>query len=171
MTRLDESAQGSSNTTRIRNAEEWLKAVFSALSTPYSETFSGLGLILYHSKDALPVLPLTHAEPEFALPTGRIQDSVQLLRALCQSDSRFHDGFHLVEAESLSITHVSQFFSPPIPEIVPRSPTNAAIGARFMSAWLGSYLPAVFMTAILSRGEEGLVFEKGVVRSILEAHD
>jgi hypothetical protein len=159
----------SSHDAIIRNAEEWLKGVFCALGTPCTKSFSGLGLILYHSTHALPVLPLTHSESELPLPTMGLEDSVRLLHTLCQFDSPFHDGFHLVEAESLSITHVSQFFSPPIPEIVPQSPTNHAVGARFMSAWLGSYLPAVCMAATLSRVEGGLVFERGVIRTLFTA--
>lgn len=156
----------SSHDVIIRNAEEWLKGVFCALASPYAEHFSGLGLILYHSTHALPVLPLTHSESELPLPTTGFEDSVRLLQTLCQFDSPFHDGYHLVEAVSLSITHVSQFFSPPIPEIVPQSPTNHAVGARFMSAWLGSYLPNVCMTATLSKSEGGLVFERGTVRTL-----
>jgi hypothetical protein len=44
--------------------------------------------------------------------------------------------------------------------------TDHPIGARFMSAWLGSNIPAVCMTATLSRSEGGLVFARGVVRTL-----
>jgi len=150
----------------IQNAEDWLQAVFSALGASYAEGFSGLGLILYYPPLALPVLPLSRSESTLPVPTGNLQEGVQLLRALCQFDSPFHDGFHLVNASNLNITHVSQFFSPPMPDIFPDLATDRPIGARFMSAWLGSLLPAVCMTAILSRGEGGLVFTRGTVRTL-----
>lgn len=152
--------------TTIREAEDWLQSVFSALGASYAERFSGLGLILYYPRLPLPVLPLARSAPALPLPTRNLQESIQLLHVLCQFDSAFHDGFHLVDAESLSITHVSQFFSPPIPDIVPELMTDHPIGARFMSAWLGSNLPAVCMTATLSRSEGGLVFARGVVRTL-----
>ena len=152
--------------TRNRVAEDWLQCVFSALGASFAERFSGLGLILYYPRLPLPVLPLARSAPALPLPTRNLQESIQLLHVLCQFDSAFHDGFHLVDAESLSITHVSQFFSPPIPDIVPELMTDHPIGARFMSAWLGSYLPAVCMTATLSRSEGGLVFARGVVRTL-----
>lgn len=150
----------------IRNVEDWLQSIFSALGTNYADGFSGLGLILYYSPLALPVLPLARNAPALPMPTRNLKESIRLLRALCQFDSAFHDGFHLVDAGSLNITHVSQFFSPPIPDIVPDLPTDHPIGARFMSARLGSLLPAVCMTAILSRGEGGLVFTQGAVRTL-----
>lgn len=150
----------------IRKAEDWLQSVFSALGTNYAERFSGLGLILYYPRHALPVLPLVRGAPDFPLPTRSLQESIRLLYALCQSDSEFHDGFYLVDAESLNITHVSQFFSPPIPDVVPDLAPDHPIGARFMSAWLGSYLPSICMTATLSRGEGGLIFQRGIVRTL-----
>ena len=152
--------------TTIREAEDWLQSIFSALGTDYAERFSGLGLILYYPRLALPVLPLARSAPALPLPTRNLQESIRLLKELCRFDSAFHDGFHLVDAESLTITHVSQFFSPPIPDIVPELMTDHPIGARFMSAWLGSNIPAVCMTATLSRSEGGLVFERGVVRTL-----
>ncbi|MEO8736582.1 MAG: hypothetical protein ABI380_08585 [Edaphobacter sp.] len=152
--------------TTIHEAEDWLQSVFSALGASYVERFSGLGLILYYPRLPLPVLPLVQSASALPLPTRNLQESIQLLHVLCQFDSAFHDGFHLVDAESLSITHVSQFFSPPIPDIVPELRTDHPIGARFMSAWLGSNLPAVCMTATLSKSEGGLVFSRGVVRTL-----
>lgn len=150
----------------IREAESWLQNVFSALGSDYAEQFSGLGLILYYPRLALPVVPLARSAPALPLPTRNFEESIRLLQALCRFDSAFHDGFHLVDAESLNITHISQFFSPPIPDTVPELMTDHPIGARFMSAWLGSNIPTVCMTATLSRSEGGLVFARGIVRQL-----
>lgn len=152
----------------MHNAEDWLGKIFSALGN-CDEDFSGLGLILYHSPLSLPVLPLTRTESRLQLPTRNLQQSIKLLREVCQLKSAFHDGFHLVNASSLGITHVSQFFAPPIPEIVPKLISANPIGARFMSAWLGSLLPSVCVTAILSKVEGGIVFSQGEMRSIFSS--
>ena len=150
----------------IRAAEDWLQSVFYALGTNYTERFSGLGLILYYPPLALPVLPLVHRVLDVQLPTRNLQESIRLLHTLCQFDSVFHDGFHLVDSETLSITHVSHFFSPPIPDNVPSLVPDHPIGARFMSAWLGSLLSAACMTATLNRAEGGLMFMQGTVRTL-----
>jgi hypothetical protein len=150
----------------VYKAEDWLRNVFSVLGNSYGGNFSGLGLILYQPPLALPVVPLTQNEQELPVPARGVLESIQLLQSLCHVDSAFHDGFHLVDAQTLSVTNVSQFFSPPIPDVLPNVSIKCPIGARFMAAWLGSLLPNVCLTAILSQVEGGLLFNRGQVRII-----
>jgi hypothetical protein len=113
------------------------------------------------------VLPLVWNGNALPLPTEDVEGSIALLRQLCRPDSPFHDGFHLVDAQSLKLTHASQFFAPPIPDVRPEGMSNRAVGARFMAAWIGSLLPTVAMTAILSQCEGGVMFERGVAHPVL----
>ena len=144
----------------------WVKAIFCALIKGDPAEFSGVGLIFYDSKDSLPVLPLTDKETHLKLPTSNLEESIQLLSSISKHHSHFHDGFHLVEANTLSITDVSQFFSPPIPRAHRFHPPHVNVGARFMAALLGSCLREVRMTAILSSHGDGLIFEKGTSHSV-----
>lgn len=150
---------------------QWLKAVFSELMSKPHPAFSGLGLILYHPPLALPVLSLASDEHPLKLPTRTRSESIDLLKTITSGDSEFHDGFHLVDADTLFITHVSQFFAPPIPEGITKPVCNHPIGARFVAAWLGSLLPGVSITATLSKREGGLIFDHGCLRSITEARN
>jgi hypothetical protein len=161
------------NDSHFSKSVDWLRHIFSSLRTTEKERFAGLGLILYYPPAKLPVLPLVQPPYHFSLPTSSLTESVELLQMLCQADSPFHDGFHLADACSLRITHVSQYFAPQISNTAPDLKTTRPIGARFLSAWLGSLLPGIQLTAILSKGEGGIVFRRGTVQQILspEGHE
>ncbi len=152
---------------RLSLSEDWLRRVFVALSASRANDFSGVGLILYYPPAAvLPVLPLAGDNAPVPLPTANLNGSIELLLSTSRFSSLFHDGFHLVDATTLNITHVSQYFAPPIPELLPPIIVGHPIGARFMSAWLGSLLPTVQMTAILSNFNSGLFFRRGTAQPL-----
>jgi hypothetical protein len=139
--------------------------VFGYVGAGLPTGFSGLGLVLYAPPLDLPVTPLVPLNQIPRLPTGDPIESAELLRRLSDSTAPMHDGFHLVDAKSLTITRVCHFFAPPIPAEIPQAMPNHPVGARFMAALLGSLLPSVVMTAVLSR-EGAVIFERGVARQL-----
>jgi hypothetical protein len=128
-----------------------------------SESFSGLGLIFYVPPMRLPVVPLGD-ESLFlpSLPIRGITAIAQTLARISVIGSPWHDGFHLIDVQALAITHLSQFFAPPLEAAASLRASATPIGARQMAAILGSTLPTVDCTALLSKGGEPLMFRKGI---------
>jgi hypothetical protein len=144
-------------------AQEWLETVLGLVQADLPTRFSGLGVIFYIPPLDLPVAPLVPTKQLPRLSTGNPEETATLLRALSDSATPTHDGFHLVDATSFAITHVCQFFAPPIPRTIPKSMPQHPVGARFMAALLGSLLPSVVMTAVFGR-EGAITFERGTPR-------
>lgn len=151
---------------QVHSPIEWLTIVLGQVAGHKSPRFAGLGLILYTPPMDLPVTPLVPTDFAVKLPGKELSDAVELLRGLSDAQSPMHDGFHLIDASTMTITHVCHFFAPPIPDKLPNSIPNYAIGARFMAALLGSLLPSVVMTAILGEREGAIAIERGVIRPL-----
>ena len=145
---------------------DWLTSVLREVASHRTSRFAGLGLVVYKPPMDLPVTPLVPADLSRDLPCVEMVDSVRLLRRLSDAQSPIHDGFHLIDATTMAITHVCHFFAPPIPSKLPPSIPNYAVGARFMAALLGSLLPSVVMTGILGEREGAIAIERGVIRSL-----
>lgn len=148
----------------------WLVEIFSALNAS-ADNFAGLGLIFYEPPLALPILSLAPQDRELDLPASSIAASIALLSKVSRAGSPFHDGFHMVNANNLQVTQVSQFFAPPIPSAAPRIDVDHPIGARFMAAYLGSMMPTVALIATLSKREGGLIFMNGTIQPILKKEE
>lgn len=144
-------------------AEEWLRTVLRLLQSDFPDRFSGLGIVFYTPPLNLPVAPMVPPDQLPQFPTGNAKEAALLLRTLSDSASPMHDGFHLVDAQTLAITHVCQFFAPPIPNNLPISMPQHPVGARYMAALLGSLLPSVVITAVFGR-DGATAFEKGIPR-------
>lgn len=116
--------------------------------------FCGVGLILYSDVASLPIAPLCPGTnpPEAATLEDGISNASRL------SDP-CHDGFHLV-SDDWRLTHTNQYFAPPLPcdFLIEGKP---GFGARHASALLGSLLPAVICTGVLSAGDSLVVFQDG----------
>ena len=145
---------------------EWLIAVLSDVVSEHNPRFAGLGLVLYTPPMDLPVTPLIPAALAINLPCRELAESIELLRRLSDTQSPLHDGFHLVDANTMAITHVCHFFAPSIPGNLPQSIPNYAVGARFMAALLGSLLQSVVMTAIVGEREGAIAIERGIIRPL-----
>ena len=141
----------------------WVTAVLSDVAVNRPARFAGLGLILYRPPLDLPVTPLAPSGMVRSQPEGRPEAAAELLRELSDSSNPLHDGFHLVDANSLTITHLCHFFAPPIPADIARLLPPHPVGARFMAALLGSLLPSVVMTALLSDSDGPLMIERGLI--------
>jgi hypothetical protein len=131
-----------------------LRDTLALVRTKAGPDFSGLGVILYESLESLPVIPLRTTAP---LHHG--EDLSQYLASISVYRSEYHDGFHLI-SKRWQLTHVAQYFSPPIV-------TNARIdrtkqfGGRYLAALFGSALPNVTLCGIVSNGFGLAVFCRG----------
>lgn len=126
--------------------------------------FSGLGLIFYMPPLSLPVAPLGDQSTfQPTLPVQGIEPIALVLASISNLDSAWHDGFHLIDAESVALTHLSQFFCPPLSLLDKPLPRSTPQGARYMAAIAGSRIPGVLCTALLSRSRGAQVFNNGLL--------
>ncbi len=124
------------------------------------EDFSGVGIVIYDSLLALPFLPLDVGEVErFNLPVSGLDAVGDVLARTARRSTHWHDGFHFLHAESLRLTHLCQFISPPLPnagDLVPR-----ASGARHMTGLLASRVAGIVAVAILTQERVASIYESG----------
>lgn len=145
---------------------QWLTNVLGAVAARQTGRVAGLGLVLYRPPLDLPVTGLVPPELGVRLPCKDLKATVELLSRLSDADSALHDGFHLIDASRMELTHVCHFFAPPIPDTLPDTIPGYAVGARFMAALLGSLLPSVVMTAVMGDREGAIAIERGLIRPL-----
>jgi hypothetical protein len=132
--------------TLMDNLKALLKQI--AVASLDVDNFSGLGVVLYDS-NTLPGgirMAIRGKQPELGGLFLTEQDSLNFLIELTKHNSPYHDGFVFIN-ERGQLTHVSQYFVPPIvPEIIP----NETAGVRYHTALFGSYLNGVIATGVVS---------------------
>jgi hypothetical protein len=147
----------------------------SKMSTPHEMTvllenvrrrkgpgFVGLGVIVYRQFAGLPVLALgSQANSHPRLPARGVDTIADVLTEIADRSSPWHDGFHLMESDTFTLTHVSQFFSPPLPLDGIFAGVAEHMGARQMAALLGSSMPNVECIVLLNQGGQVHVFKGG----------
>jgi hypothetical protein len=131
-----------------------LRDTLALVRTKTGAGFSGIGVILYESLDGLPVIPLRANAP--LLHGG---DLSQRLASISVDSSEYHDGFHLI-CRNWQLTHVAQYFSPPIITDA-RIDRTKKFGGRYMAALFGSALPNVSLCGIVSNGLGLAIFCRG----------
>ena len=127
------------------------------------DDFSGLGILFYLGPLRLPVAPLgdqTLFNP--ALPVAGFQHIARVLASISTVASVWHDGFHLVDVKTAQLTHISQFFAPPIEILLASVPRGTPMGARQLAAVAGSRMDSVACTGLLSKSADPIVFSGGV---------
>ena len=144
--------------------EKWLLTVITAVHARNRGDFAGLGLVFYLDRGVLPTHPLTPPDSNISLPAKTLQESIELLSSVSHRSSIYHDGFHLVKAESCFVTDVSQFLSPTIPHVPLK--IERAGGARHMAARLTSLIPAVALSAVCTLESEVSLYERGEMRTM-----
>ncbi len=125
------------------------------------ESFSGVGLVFYSHLEGLPSTPLgsqTATVPD--LPVFGIEAIVRILASVSDHSSPWHDGFHMIDMRSKSLTHLSQYLAPPLRGLS-KLPGDRPHGARQMTALLSSTIPGITYVGVLSTGEEIAVYENG----------
>jgi len=117
-------------------------------------SFVGVGVIVTSDASALPIASL---RPDLAF--RNVGQPVEVLAALSVATSELHDGFHVLLPD-YSIVRVAQYFGPPVGD-PPLLPHGRALGARYMTALLGSRLPSVIATGIATVNQGVTVFVGG----------
>lgn len=117
------------------------------------ENFSGIGIIVCESTSNLPIVSLRDDYPNIK------GSSIHILSEISSLKSNYHDGFHIIN-EKGELTHVAQYFSPPIADerLIDKS---RLVGGRFIAALFGSVLKGVIMTGIVSKDRKASIFVDG----------
>ena len=131
-----------------------LTKVLSEVEDRSGADFAELGIIVYESLLDLPVFPLRDSIPIF-----RSNRLPQKLIDLSKVSSDYHDGFHLI-SKDWALTHVSQYFSPPIVSTL-KVDRKKRFGGRYMAALFGSRLPCILLTGIISVEYGIAIFDDG----------
>ncbi len=129
------------------------------LSISQIEQCTGMGLVLYSdlkvlSKFHCALVSNTDNIPKLCLGDRNL---ATYLLEISNYNHPYHDGFHFIRNDGF-LTHVSQFFSPPIIKPVLTIPGR---GARTFCAQSGSNIEGVLMTASISSMNQTYLFIKG----------
>jgi len=140
-----------------------LQKKLSRLAAKRTSDFVGLGVIAYNNIEGLPVVPLgSHLDACLNLPISGESNVMNALSSMATRGSCMHDGFHLIEVNSGSLTHVAQFVSPPLCPALANPLATWPQGARQMTALLISTLPQVDFSAVVSVDGHLHFYEDGV---------
>lgn len=134
-------------------------ALLIELSSNKDKNFSGLGLILY---DDLNILSQHHCNlvnneqyvPPLKLGTHKLTN---YLVEISHYQHPYHDGFHFMNKQGV-LTHVAQFFSPPIHKFLPEV---IGQGARTYCSQCGSNIVGITLIGSISSKRNIHLFKKG----------
>jgi hypothetical protein len=137
-------------------------ALLVAVAQRRAANFSGLGLIFYENLAELPHMQLTGPDDRpISLPIHGMEPIAEILSSISATSSPWHDGFHLIDIENGSLTHLSQFISPPM---IPRSDTaeiKLPLGARQAAALLSSLISGVACAGLISVTGDVTIYRNG----------
>ncbi|MDV5393033.1 hypothetical protein [Shewanella xiamenensis] len=136
----------------IMTQSDFRDLLYKIKADAYSD-FSGAGVIISDSPANLPIVNLRDTPPKLS---GSV---VGILSELSSYKSKYHDGFHILNRKG-EITHVAQYFSPPIIKEV-RIDNVRPVGGRFVAALFGSAIPDVIMTGVISERHGLSIFVDG----------
>lgn len=126
--------------------------------------FSGFGVVIYQGYfDDLPVSPLLE-DSEIEPPINNNAEIANLLLSISRYSDARHDGFHFIH-ERRGLTHLCQFFSPPIPTSY--KPKKYGIGARYRSSELGSLINDVTAVIVVEKDGDISIFIDGTSRVLM----
>ena len=127
------------------------------------KSFSGVGLVFYSHLEGLPSTPLgsrTATTPD--LPVLGIEAIARVLAGVSDHGSPWHDGFHMIDMRSKTLTYLSQYLAPSLAG-QSKLPEDRPHGARQMTALLSSTIPGIEYVGILSTAEEIVVYQNGKI--------
>lgn len=123
--------------------------------------FTGLGIVFYNDLQSLPIAALgSTATPKPELPISRIDTIACTLALLSDLQSPWHDGFHLINSDSQTLTHISQFLAPPLDHL-PDDKSTRPSGARLMTAMLSSMVSGIDCIGVLNTSGEIIIYKNG----------
>jgi len=130
--------------------------------------FAGIGVVFYKPPLKLPIAPLGRSgTTKPPLPIHGVHEIATTLASVSDRASPWHDGFHLVDAQSLALTHIAQFIAPPLDHVPEIAADDQPAGARQMTALLTSRLPCVISVALLSATGEASFYSDGMLNMLL----
>lgn len=142
----------------IDNNIIFLKEILERIERGKGSNFTGIGIILYKDISTIPYSPLRRTlPPDLRLPVENIGQIVDALISINQSDSQFHDGFHLM-SDVKKLTHICCYFSPPI---AGNGEIEYEFGGRYRAAYYGSYLSGVSGIGVIGSNYGPTIFSKG----------
>jgi hypothetical protein len=131
------------------------------LSMTEKKGFSGVGLVLYENMSTLSQYHCDLVDDDKKIPQLKVgsRDLVAYLNEITDYQHPYHDGFHFINSEGF-LTHVAQFFSPPVNKQVKNIQGQ---GARTYCAQCGSFIDGVLMVGSVSSKKYTHLFEKGLI--------
>lgn len=126
-------------------------------------SFTGVGVVFYSELRALPSAALGNsATPKPWLPVSGVDAIARTLAEVSDNASPWHDGFHMVDIQSQTLTHLSQFLAPPLNNLS-HLPKARPRGARLMTALISSMIEGIDYVGVLSTSGEIIVYKNGQV--------
>jgi len=137
-----------------------------------SDSFTGAGIVFYSALKALPNAALGNPlTPKPQLPITGIDAIASTLSDISDSASPWHDGFHMVDIRSHTLTHLSQFLAPPL-ENLPYLPESRPSGARLMTAMITSMVDGIDCVGVLSTSGDVIIYKRGLnIAQAIKEHE
>ncbi len=146
------------NNLKEKVLEEKVLNLLKNMASKSSDTFSGIGIVAYDSKE-FSKSNYTDLRPGFKLEKLDIEKpgTAEKLLEITDYKNTLHDGFCLVN-EKGELTHVAQYF---VPKIVEGLVPNQNHGVRTFSAACGSKIEGVNFIGMISCNNEIYLYKDG----------
>jgi DNA integrity scanning protein DisA with diadenylate cyclase activity len=144
----------------------WIEKLLSKLVNTRVSDFSGLGIVFYNPPMNIPAHSMGGLLPSGVhLPNSDFEEIVKCLVESSSYQSDWHDGFHLIDSDAQSLTHMCQFLSPSAQLISPPAEGALPVGSRYFTAKSVSKMSSVLCCAVIN--SQGLVniFKDGEVKA------
>lgn len=116
--------------------------------------FTGAGIVVYESLDDLPIFLMSE--------NSCVEPDADVYATILKSSSAAnpsHDGFNMITS-NFKITHRNVYIAPQIKTDVTFDKRNG-YGARYVTAIMGSAVPGILFTAVVSNSYGIVIFENG----------
>ena len=144
----------------VRSLENQISASLTEIYCKSSKEFTGLGIVFYKSLNNLPYLTLHEKKLSSDLC---FSDPIETLLKISERSSPYHDGFHFINIQTMEITHISQYISPPVGLIDNLNLENIIpCGAREMTAFLTSKIDGILCVGLISSDKIIKIFKNGI---------
>ncbi len=138
--------------------------ILKSLSLNRTAGFAGIGIVFYQDLKKVSHIELGHSTVDRPhLPIYRVEEIIFTLVSVADISSPWHDGFHFICSNPVSLTHLSQFIAPSL-QLYDSTPLRERpSGARHMTAALVSNSTGVDCVGLLTSNGEISIFRNGVV--------
>lgn len=126
-----------------------------------SSDFSGIGIVLYKDFNLLPTSSLRKKSKIRPFITD-FNEILNTLSTISNKSNTYHDGFHFI-SQDFHLTHICQYFSPPI---INDAPINLKYGGRYRASLYASFLDSVIACGVASNNYEPTIFINGKVKKL-----